>query len=244
MNNKLLMKIAAKWGAIYGLLSGIVVLMNLLLKGTDGELPSGTTMFFMGIIGIGMLFLIVYFLFKAVQEYEYVNRKSINVGDAWKMGGFYFLVLVLVDLVLSVGTGLLDSSTMIGANVLASTIGIFIKILYLLVSMYILGKWRTYEKAGLSGWSAIIPLYSAYQQTIIGKKDTGWFFMLFIPVVGIAFGIMLTNAVTKAFGKDEGFTVGLLLLPFIFYPILGFGDSRWIYGNEVEEDEFVPSSSF
>ncbi|MBS1603444.1 MAG: hypothetical protein JST42_12310 [Bacteroidetes bacterium] len=39
--------------------------------------------------------------------------------------------------------------------------------------------------------------------------------------------------VSKSFGKDEGFTVGLTLLGIVFWPILGFGDARYIgpYGD-------------
>ena len=39
--------------------------------------------------------------------------------------------------------------------------------------------------------------------------------------------------ISKSFGHDEGFTVGLLLLGIIFWPILGFGSSKYLgpYGN-------------
>jgi hypothetical protein len=37
----------------------------------------------------------------------------------------------------------------------------------------------------------------------------------------------MTNLLSKSFGKSEGFTVGLILLPFIFYPILGLGDAQY-----------------
>jgi hypothetical protein len=38
---------------------------------------------------------------------------------------------------------------------------------------------------------------------------------------------------SKSFGKDEGFTVGLILLSPVFLPILGFGDARYLgpYGD-------------
>jgi hypothetical protein len=32
----------------------------------------------------------------------------------------------------------------------------------------------------------------------------------------------------KVFGKGTGFGFGLLLLPFIFYPILAFGKSEYV----------------
>ena len=43
--------------------------------------------------------------------------------------------------------------------------------------------------------------------------------------------IMLYNEIAKKFGQGIGFTIGLILLPFVFFPILGFGD--YTYQNEV-----------
>lgn len=37
----------------------------------------------------------------------------------------------------------------------------------------------------------------------------------------------------KSFGKDAGFTVGLVLLPTIFYMILGFGKAEYIGNGNV-----------
>jgi hypothetical protein len=34
--------------------------------------------------------------------------------------------------------------------------------------------------------------------------------------------------VAKSFGKDAAYGIGLALLPFIFYPLLGFGDARYL----------------
>jgi hypothetical protein len=39
--------------------------------------------------------------------------------------------------------------------------------------------------------------------------------------------IMTYHAISKAFGKNAGFTVGLVLLPFIFWPILAFGKATY-----------------
>ena len=53
-------------------------------------------------------------------------------------------------------------------------------------------------------------------------------------LVGIAtadllsiFYIILCLDVAKRFGKGGGFAVGLILLPFIFFPILGFGSAQY-----------------
>jgi hypothetical protein len=39
--------------------------------------------------------------------------------------------------------------------------------------------------------------------------------------------IIVSIDVAKGFGKDVGFGIGLAFLPFIFYPILGFGSSQY-----------------
>jgi len=52
--------------------------------------------------------------------------------------------------------------------------------------------------------------------------------MIFIPFVNIIIAIWMINLMSKSFGKSEGFTIGLLLLPLIFYPILGFGSANYI----------------
>ena len=43
----------------------------------------------------------------------------------------------------------------------------------------------------------------------------------------------MLNMISKSFGKDEGFTVGLVLLGIIFWPILGFGSAKYLgpYGD-------------
>jgi hypothetical protein len=38
----------------------------------------------------------------------------------------------------------------------------------------------------------------------------------------------MINMLSKSFGKDEGFTAGLILLGIVFYPILGFGEATYL----------------
>lgn len=98
-------------------------------------------------------------------------------------------------------------------------------IIYLaIVVVVIVGMWKTYEKAGQPGWGCIIPIYNIYLLTQIAQKPGWWLIMFFIPIVNIVFAVMLYNEIAKKFGQGVGFTIGLLLLPFIFFPMLGFGD--------------------
>ena len=48
-----------------------------------------------------------------------------------------------------------------------------------------------------------------------------------IPFVNFIVWIILCIDVAKSFGKGAGFGIGLLLLPIIFFPILGFGSAQY-----------------
>ena len=93
--------------------------------------------------------------------------------------------------------------------------------------------WKVFEKAGQPGWAAIIPIYNLYIMTKIAGKPGWWVIMFLIPFVNLIFAIWLYNMVSKSFGKDEGFTAGLVILGFIFWPILGFGSAKYLgpFGN-------------
>jgi hypothetical protein len=100
----------------------------------------------------------------------------------------------------------------------------------------IAAMWKVFTKAGQPGWAVIIPIYNYYIMTKIGGKPGWWVILLLIPGVNLVFIIWLYNMISKSFGKDEGFTIGLVLLGFIFWPILGFGSAKYLgpYGNQAE----------
>jgi hypothetical protein len=93
--------------------------------------------------------------------------------------------------------------------------------------------WIIYTKAGKPGWAAIVPIYNIIVLLEITGRPWWWIFMFFIPIANIVFQIMTYNSLSRSFGKDEGFTVGLVLLGFVFFPILAFGDARYIGPNGV-----------
>ena len=97
------------------------------------------------------------------------------------------------------------------------------------------GTWKAFEKAGQPGWACLIPIYNVYIMLKIGGKPGWWLILFLIPFANIIVGIWATNMISKSFGKDEGFTIGLLLLGFIFWPILGFGDAKYQgpYGDPI-----------
>ena len=109
--------------------------------------------------------------------------------------------------------------------------GIFaIIVLLIYLGIFILlfaGMWKTFVKAGQPGWGAIIPIYNVYLLCKIGGRPGWWVILFIIPFVSLIISIIVSNDIAKSFGRGVGFTIGLILLPFVFYPILGFGDAEY-----------------
>lgn len=91
----------------------------------------------------------------------------------------------------------------------------------------IVGMWKIFVKAGKPGWASIVPIYNLVIMLEIVKKPTWWVILYFIPFVNIIVGLIIIFDLAKSFGKGIGFTIGMILLPFIFYPILGLGKSAY-----------------
>ncbi len=100
---------------------------------------------------------------------------------------------------------------------------ILIVLMLALIVFLIITRWKIYTKASKPGWACIIPIYNLIVMLEIVGKPWWWIFMFLIPIVNIVFAIWMVNLLSKSFGQSEGFTVGLILLPIIFYPILAFG---------------------
>ena len=113
----------------------------------------------------------------------------------------------------------------------------------------IIGQWKVFKKAGKNGWEAIIPYYNTW--TLIEISGCKWWY--FLIIIGssllsfnVNFDLNDTNVsfnmlegigtiinyfilysvnfnIAKKFNKNHGYAIGLTLLPFIFYPMLGFG---------------------
>ncbi|HSW66231.1 MAG TPA: DUF5684 domain-containing protein [Bacillota bacterium] len=95
----------------------------------------------------------------------------------------------------------------------------------------IAGMWKVFVKAGKPGWASIVPIYNTLVLLEIAGKPWWWLLLMLIPIVNIVVAIMVYNELSKAFGKGTGTTVGMLLLPFIFLPMLGFGDAKYHGGG-------------
>jgi uncharacterized membrane protein YhaH (DUF805 family) len=91
----------------------------------------------------------------------------------------------------------------------------------------IASMWRVFEKAGKPGWACIIPIYNVVVLCQIAGKPGWWVLLFLIPLVNLVVSIIVKHNISKNFGHDVGFTLGLIFLGFIFYPILAWGDSEY-----------------
>lgn len=94
--------------------------------------------------------------------------------------------------------------------------------LFMVVSM-----WRVCTKAGQPGWSVIVPIFNIYVMLKIAGKPGWWLLLMFIPLVNIIIMILTLAGIANNFGKGGGYVLGLIFLPFIFYPMLAFGDAQY-----------------
>jgi len=102
-------------------------------------------------------------------------------------------------------------------------------VIWLAITILVVASfWKIFVKAGKPGWAAIIPIYNLVVYLQVVNRPIWWIVLMFIPVVNFVIWIILTNDLAKAFGKGVGWTIGMLFLGFIFYPILGFGSDPYV----------------
>lgn len=102
-------------------------------------------------------------------------------------------------------------------------------IIGLVVALFmIICSWKIFVKAGKPGWASIIPIYSGIVLLEIVGKPIWWIILFIIPLVNIVVIIMVIHRLSRSFGKDIGMTLLLLLIPVIGYPMLAFGDAKYV----------------
>jgi hypothetical protein len=126
-----------------------------------------------------------------------------------------------------------------------------------LVVLMAASRWRIHQKAGHPGWTALVPFYNDYVLVVkICGFSSVWFWYSVVPtvvavivkicgvpppVVGCWFIVIslfgfvvalvlycrLAFRLAAKFGWDDEYGFGLLLLPFVFYPLLAFGAAEY-----------------
>src|SRR3977135_3170676 len=90
---------------------------------------------------------------------------------------------------------------------------------FAVIILLIAAMWKVFSKAGQPGWAAIIPIFNMYVLCKVAGRPGWWVILMLIPLVNLIILIIVNIDIAKNFGKGVGFGIGLILLPFIFYPI-------------------------
>lgn len=114
-----------------------------------------------------------------------------------------------------------------GGGAAGAGAGLFMIIYLALIVLVIVGLWKMFAKAGKPGWAAIIPIYNMIVLLEIVGRPLWWIILFFIPCVNIIVSVIVNIDLAKAFGKDVVYGIGIVLLPFIFIPMLGFGSAQY-----------------
>ena len=108
--------------------------------------------------------------------------------------------------------------------------GIFLFIIFFCLLLQIIawaGMWKSASKAGQNGILACIPVVQVFIWSTMAEKPAWWGLLFLIPIVNLVIVAIVFYEISIRFGRGIGTTIGLILLPFIFWPILGFGSAEY-----------------
>jgi hypothetical protein len=78
------------------------------------------------------------------------------------------------------------------------------------------------------------PIFNTFVLLRVCGRPLWWFILLLIPLVNVVILVILSFDLARVFGHGAGYGLGLLLLSIIFYPILGFGSSRYVGSSSAQ----------
>ncbi len=97
------------------------------------------------------------------------------------------------------------------------------------------GLYLLFQKAGVAGWKALVPVYNLYICTKLIGKSIWWFVMLLIPVLNVVIWLLVAIDLAKAFGKDKFWpAVASMMIPYIYFPLIGLDKDVKYLGNPHE----------
>lgn len=104
---------------------------------------------------------------------------------------------------------------------------IFALAFYVLYSI-MLGK--IFNKAGIEGWKAWVPVYNSWVMLELGGQKGYWAVVALIPFIGIIGAIFMYIAmyyISLGFGKESIFVLLAIFLPVVWVIWLAVDSSKW-----------------
>jgi hypothetical protein len=101
-------------------------------------------------------------------------------------------------------------------------------VILVFVILTVVAYWKIFEKAGVPGWKALIPIYNIYILLQIIGKPWWWLLLFLVPIVNWVMWLLVAINVGKAFGKGLAWSIILLfLLPIVGAYLLAFSDAKY-----------------
>lgn len=101
-------------------------------------------------------------------------------------------------------------------------------LIYVIVTIYLLlllPWFKLFEKVGINGWKALIPIYNNCILFKIAGLSPWLVLLMFLPIINIFVFAILFIKIGDRFNLDWGFKLGLIFLNLIFMYLLVFSDS-------------------
>lgn len=107
------------------------------------------------------------------------------------------------------------------------------------ITIIVFSMWKIFKKAGIKPWKSLIPVYNYILLYKISGVSPYLILLVLIQFIPVSFikivGFIIWNIVdatqksllVKKFGKGIGFIVGIIILDFVFYPILALDKSEY-----------------
>lgn len=112
-----------------------------------------------------------------------------------------------------------------------------------LLFISLLSVWIIYERLGISGWKSLIPVYRHCAIfKAVGLNSWMGIFMV-LPILNVPVYICFLIYLLRTFSRNYFFSIGLIILPPLFLPILAFGNGHAIHSNKrasYHEEDIIP----
>ena len=87
-------------------------------------------------------------------------------------------------------------------------------------------------KASKGEKTALYPVVNLFTMLEIADVSTYAGILLFVPFVNVVILIIMSVKLGKVFNAGTGYIIGLVLLPFLFYPLLAISDKQYKIADE------------
>ena len=117
-----------------------------------------------------------------------------------------------------------------------NVVGFLLAFIILIIMPYV-GLWKLFEKAGVAGWNAIIPIWNFYIMIKLSGRPAPWILWMFLPGINFLMVIGITIDFLKSYGKFSFREQAAgVLLQFIYLPKWGFDNVTKYLGPSVSAE--------